>query len=307
MPIRYDLPPMPEVLPPKPSASEFMLIYTPNSATGYLVKNSKTISAIKKEHKSYIENFYCGCGIKGVVGDHNTEYDIYGFGGGWIIDRLPFFEDEVASNFSGTVYSAIENAEAVSIYNFMANNPHKHGENMESINSHPEMYAYYSGYSLTDQYSFITLRYSYDNETREYSDTWGARTHPGSKTILGILACDDIFIPILDYIQENSNFYHLSNISQGMSGHGNGLLYFEREITFYLSNPINSAERNMLEEKWLNLLEKEPYYSESRIGSFIYKEVTQYPITILSEKVLSDADIRELEQIYNLKYVENLQ
>jgi len=301
-PIGYILPPMAEILPPKPSASEFMFIFAPDSPTGYLVKNSKTISTIKEEHKRYIENFYCGCGIKGVVGDHDVEFDIFGFGGGWIIDRLPFFEDEVASDFSDTVHSAIVGAETVFIYDFMANAPHSHGEIMNSIESKSNMYAFYVGYNLTEQYSFISLEYSYDNlynnEKGEYPESFFKY-----ESKMGRYACDDVFIPIIDYLREQENLYQVSTIRERRSSYFHGLMSFRREITLHLNNPITQEENERIKDMWLSQTKNKPYSN----GVYAYKEITQYPIRILSEQTLSDAEIRELEQIYNLNYVGNPQ
>ena len=49
-PVQYDLPPDAEVIPPKPTEYNQILIREPYASTGYLVKDATTISAINDQY-----------------------------------------------------------------------------------------------------------------------------------------------------------------------------------------------------------------------------------------------------------------
>ena len=220
-------------------------------------------------------------------------YNLIGFGEGRRTWREPFFAVGAGYGFQSTLRSVISNAEMVSIYDFMANDPNSHAETMYSINYEPGMFAFFVGNNSWEKYSFIILSYTYNNLYNNERGEFNTR-NIGAARELGQLAADDIFIPIIEYIRENSNLYMISNIRQRMSSRSS----FQREIRIYLNNPLDPEENRNIRRLWLEHAGQMPYNP-----AYQYIEITQYPIRIISEQPLSEADIAWLEQTYNLEYI----
>lgn len=303
-PAGFDLPPDAEIIPVRPDSFSRILIRKPNSPTGYLVTDPEIISAFQAAHDEIMDLFGCGCGMGLYYSpdDEAYQYGVTGFEGGWELGSWHYLDPElfwsgnvpnVGADLAEIMDRALSNAVEVNVYSFLANDPHKHGETMYGINSRIGSYAFFAGY-LTDQYSVVELKYSYDNAKNEYKDA----PHEAN---IGHYACDDIFIPVVDHVREKSNLYQLSKAETSRASHSESLTAFERRICIYLNYPISSEERSELEKMWSRQIEKKSYYNEPSWGLFEYTEVTQYPVTVLSERALSIEDISELEQEFSLE------
>jgi hypothetical protein len=295
------LPPNAPTIPPRPADFRQILISEPDSGIGFLITNPEIVSSIREKYNNM--NLYdCGCGkhhaFFSMPGDEEYLYDVIGFDGGWELRSWHYLNPDIiwgcdvpeeGIKLAELIERAKSNATEVYVYNFLASDPHKHGETMDGINAREGLYTFFRG-QLTSQYSSVELRYVYNDKNNIHTDIEHMK-----ESELGNFACDDIFIPIVDYIREKSNLYQISQVRLAVSGGGG----FQRRINIFLNYPLSLEESDALHEMWRELLETTEPYS---YGSYSYKEVTQYPITVISERALSVEEIEELEQTFLLEF-----
>lgn len=137
---------------------------------------------------------------------------------------------------------------------------------------------------------FIELTYCYDNSGGDY--------HANSFSSLplwieiGVQRCDDVFLPILEEIEEKGLLYKHSGVRE----RGSGFEEFTRSLVIYLTEPIEDSLATELEKNWKEQIGAHPYAQDDVVEAFVYEPVPYFPVTLLSQGEISEQEWERLGQ-----------
>jgi hypothetical protein len=137
------------------------------------------------------------------------------------------WDQEVPEDLDRLIKSVVNIEHEVVSHTFYAENPTNYSALMNSLNKEESLF-YYPSSEVDSQYSRLTLYYKCTDMSLERVIS----------VPVGQLTVDDVFIPVIDFLNEKELFYKSTDASYYSTNYSTNPHYFERKVEILLNLPL---------------------------------------------------------------------
>ncbi len=237
--------------------------------------------------------------------NENTEsgrpdFDILLIQGGSNVRWWPYVKNTAISHgeeqmaLDSIVEKALASAEEMSAYAFSLAQPAQYLQVAHLLEAGYSGRVYCTRKNLALQYSTLRLNYSRvgTEEEREEADRLQRDDYEGQA--LGVFPSDDIFLTVIDHLNELNLIEAVSPVRPAESGPT-----FTREITLYLRRHLYEQSLAELRDIWAAALTP-PAYEAFTDDNFQYTQNDSFVFTLLTKSPLSGEELSQIQKDYDL-------
>ncbi len=273
----------------EPATGDYAVIVDSGNAKYYLINDSDelsnlflalssavTLKELPSHHIYIVEN-----------GMYKSEYVYYDH-----TDLYEEWDEPKPRKLISFIHSIQDTDHEVTHYTFYASDPIGHAALMSQLEKEDSYLFYYPSHDVDEQYSSIHLYYYCTDMSLQNTNS----------APIGDVPVDDVLIPAIDYLQENDFLHKRFDVQFFFGGYAENPKYFGRKVKLLLTSPLNTSELDEIDSIVEESTSHIPYIVDNKPSeNFMYSEVAQYPIEMISAKPISDRDIAAIKGRYGLE------